>query len=148
MNTDFNNQPTTPLQQKRPAFVWVIFFFYWIGLFITVALSITGVVLKSKGMTFPPVDSVDRALGFMSLALRGVATMRLFYLKKDAWLWFASAVSIVFTLMIMNCISAVLLNKEPFASIFTTLLTISFWSYVTWYSYKICNIPQPNPPKR
>ena len=71
MKTDLNNQPSTPLQKKRPAFVWVIFCFYWIGLFMTVAVSITGFVLKSKGMTLPPVDTVDRALGFISLALRG-----------------------------------------------------------------------------
>ena len=38
---------------------------------MTVAVSITGFVLKSKGMTLPPVDTVDRALGFISLALRG-----------------------------------------------------------------------------
>jgi len=150
MNTDSNNQPTTPLQQKRPTFVWVIFFFYWIGLFFTIALSISGVVLKSKGMSFPPVNTVDLVCGYFGLGLRGVATMRLFYFKKDAWLWFASAVLIVLTLMIMNCISAVILDKEPFASIFTTILTISLWSYVTWYSYNICNknTPKPNPLER
>jgi hypothetical protein len=143
MNTDSNNQPTTPLQQKRPTFVWVIFFFYWIGLFITIAVWILGIIAKSKGMHLPPVDTVDLVCGYFGLGLRGVATLRLFYLKKDAWLWFASAVAIMITLKIMSCISAFMLDKPMFTLIYTSVFATAFWTYVTWYSYKICNKDTP-----
>ncbi len=125
----------TPL--KRPKFVWILFVLYWIGVPLTVVfMAVAALRLKNGGT--PILAAVDIVVGILELTFRGIGIVRLFYLKKDAWLYLAFSSALLATNCTMDVIGAYML-KGTLAGALPVLLIVSSWIAITVYAYRITN---------
>jgi hypothetical protein len=117
--------------------VWAIFIFYWIGFVFTLIIYSLALFPLVQGKPVP-LDLPDVIASLIALFIRGIATIKLLFLKSDAWIYFAGSLGITLAIQIINCIGQAI-THQPLTGTFTTIITFAIWIYITIYAYRICN---------
>jgi hypothetical protein len=117
----------------------VLFILYWVvAPFIAVFFAIAASRLWTEGRMIAPAP--DIIAGVVSLVIRGIGTTRLFFLKRDAWIYLACSLAITSAETALN-LMLVDRSRSLFSAAIPTVVTLTVSIAITTYAYRVTNQP-------
>ncbi len=124
--------PEQKEETERPDAIWFLLVAYCIGVVVNFALILISALLPEGR-----IDPVALGVSLIAMALRGIGFVRLFFFKRDAWIYLVVA---LFIMMVSTVLDLVLGGVDFFTQRHSILYTLTGYAVgiaVVVYAYRI-----------